>query len=189
MGAPHVGTAMAHAAYHGGMACTNRFVVCNELNCGTMLPMRYTPSQTKEALEISEEKLRYWRSKLAPLNGKRGYAPCFLPSDLLALSVVTKLNALGVSVGHLQGHAQDLFAACSSGAWLSLRDRTLLFDGQAFELVGADAPNRRHGLPCISVPLSPLIGQLQRRLSGEDAVPTQPQIKFPPLGVAQRRAK
>lgn len=151
--------------------------------------MQYTPSQAKEALEISEETLRYWRSKLAPLNGKRGYAPCFLPSDLLALSVVTKLNALGVSVGHLQDHSKDLFRACSSGAWLSLRDRTLLFDGQAFELVGAGAPGQREGIPCISVPLGPLIRQLQLRLSGEDVVPTQPQIKFPPLGVARRSSK
>lgn len=154
-----------------------------------MLLMRYTPSQAKEALEISEERLRYWRGKLAPLNGKRGYAPCFLPSDLLVLSVVNKLTDLGVSVGHLQGHAQDLFAACSSGAWLSLRDRTLIFDGQAFELAGADSPDLRDGNPYISVPLGPLIQQLQRRLSGEDAIPTQPQIKFPPLGVAQRSSK
>lgn len=150
--------------------------------------MQYTPSQTKEALGISEEKLRYWRSKLAPLSGKRGYAPCFLPSDLLVLSVVTKLNSLGVSVGHLQDHAADLFTACSSGAWLSLRDRTLLFDGRTFDLVDRLSAGRE-GIPCISVPLGPLIRQLQLRLSGEDAVPMQPQIKFPPLGVAQRSPK
>lgn len=151
--------------------------------------MKYTPSQAKEALEISEEKLRYWRSKLSPLRGKRGYAPCFLPSDLLALSVVTKLNALGVSVGHLQGHAEGLFEACSSAPWLSLRDRVLLFDGSTFELVGVGAPNQRDDISCISVPLSPLIRQLQLRLSGEDAFPAQPEIRFPPLGVAQRSSK
>ena len=57
----------------------------------------YPPSQTKEALEITEETLRYWRNKLAPLKGERGYAPCFLPGDLLALSVVTQLHALDVA--------------------------------------------------------------------------------------------
>lgn len=151
--------------------------------------MKYTPSQAKEALDISEERLRYWRSKLAPLNGKRGYAPCFHPSDLLALSVVTKLNALGVSVGHLQDHAEGLFKACSSCAWLSLRDRTLLFDGQTFELVGAGSPIQGEDIPRISVPLGPVIRQLQLRLSGEDVVPGQPEIRFPPLGVAQRSSK
>ena len=151
--------------------------------------MRYTPSQAKEALEISEERLRYWRSKLSPLSGKRGYAPCFLPSDLLALSVVTELHALGISVGHVRDHAEELFAACSNGAWLSLRDRILLFDGQAFELVGSDTGAQRQDRPCVSVPLGPLIRQLQLRLSGEDVFPAQPQIKFPPLGVAQRSTK
>ena len=151
--------------------------------------MRYTPSQAKEALEITEEKLRYWRSKLGPLAGKRGYAPCFLPSDLLALSVVTKLNALGVSVGHLQDHAEGLFAACSSAAWLSLRDRVLVFDGVTFELAGIGDPSLRGDVPCISVSLSPLIRQLQLRLSGEEVVPAQPEIRFPPLGVAQRISK
>lgn len=151
--------------------------------------MRYTPAQLKEALEITEETLRHWRKSFSPLKGKRGYAPCFSPGDLLALKVVTQLHGLGISVRQLKPVATDLFGVCSQGVWSSLENKVLVFDGQIMEVVtvgeeGAWAQQTR-----IAVPLKPLVLQLQQRLSGEEVRPAQPEIVFPPLGVVQGRSK
>ena len=149
--------------------------------------MRYMPAQVKEALEITEETLRYWRLKLPPLKGKRGYAPCFSPGDLLALKVVTQIHGLGVNVGDLVSHSTEFFKACSQSAWFGLEDKVLVFDGQTMELLNASEEGVWARQTRIAVPLGPLIRQLRQRLSEEE--PTQPEITFPPLGVAQGRSK
>jgi len=151
--------------------------------------MRYTPAQTKEALEINEETLRHWRKSFVPLKGKRGYAPCFSPGDLLALKVVAKLHGLGVSVGQVKPFAIDLFKVCSQGVWSSLENKVLVFDGQVMDVMTVGDEERWAKLPRISIPLKPLIALLQQRLSEEEIRPAQPEILFPPLGVAQGRAK
>ncbi|QIL19749.1 MerR family transcriptional regulator [Thermomonas sp. HDW16] len=151
--------------------------------------MRYTPAQVKEALEITEETLRYWRQKLPPLKGKKGYAPCFSPGDLLALKVVTQIHGLGVNVGELVSHSVEFFKACSQGAWFGLEDKVLVFDGQTMELVSASEEGSWAQQTRIAVPLGPLIRQLRQRLSEEESSPAQPEIVFPPLGVAQGRSK
>jgi len=163
-----------------------QFVVNNELNWGYTQSMRYLPAQAKEALEITEETFRHWRNALPPLKGKRGYAPCFSPGDLLALKVVSKLHAFGIQVRYLTPHAENLFKVCQ-GAWFSLEDKTLLFDGQELELVGQEAIAWVRQ-PRIAIPLQPLIHELRRSLSEEHSRPLQPEIPFPPLGVAQGRA-
>ena len=151
--------------------------------------MRYTPAQIKDALEITEETLRHWRKSFLPLKGKRGYAPCFSPGDLLALKVVAQLHRLGISVRQLKPVAPDLFEACSQGVWSSVENKILLFDGHAMEVVTMGQEGRWTEQIRIAVPLKPLIEQLQQRLSEEEVRPAQPEIVFPPLGVAQGRSK
>jgi len=151
--------------------------------------MRYTPAQLKEALGITEETLRHWRRSFTPLQGKRGYAPCFTPGDLLALKVVTQLHGLGIGVGQLKSVAIDLFEACSQGVWSTADNKVLVFDGRTVELVTTLEDGRWIQQTRIVVPLKPLVQQLQQRLSGEEGRPAQPEIVFPPLGVAQGRAK
>lgn len=151
--------------------------------------MRYTPAQLKEALEITEETLRHWRKSFAPLKGKRGYAPCFSPGDLLALKVVTELHGLGIGVRQLKACAADLFEACSQGVWSSVENKVLVFDGQAMEVITIGEEGRWARQTRIAIPLKPLIEQLQQRLSEEGGRPAQPEIVFPPLGVAQGRSK
>ena len=147
--------------------------------------MRYLPAQAKEALEIKEETFRHWRNALPPLKGKRGYAPCFSPGDLLALKVVSQLHAFGIQVRYLSPHAERLFKICQ-GAWFGLEGKTILFDGQELDLVEQERLVWvTHS--CISVPLQPLIHELRRSLSEEESRPQQPEIPFPPLGVAQGR--
>lgn len=151
--------------------------------------MRYTPAQLKEALGISEETLRHWRRSFAPLQGKRGYAPCFTPGDLLALKVVTQLHSLGIGVGQLKSVAVDLFEACSQGVWSNVENKVLVFDGRAMELVPTGEDGRWAQQARIAVPLKPLVQQLQQRLSGDEGRSAQPEIVFPPLGVAHGRTK
>lgn len=151
--------------------------------------MHYTPAQVREALEITEETLRYWRQKLPPLKGKKGYAPCFSPGDLLALKVVTQINGLGVNVGELASHSAEFFKSCSQGAWFGLEEKVLVFDGQTMELVSASEEGGWARQTRIAVPLGPLIRQLRQRLSEEESHLAQPEIVFPPLGVAQGRSK
>jgi len=150
--------------------------------------MRYTPAQIKEAVEIGEETLRHWRKALPPLKNKRGYAPCFSPGDLLALKVVARFHALGISVSQLKPHADKLFLACSHAAWFGLEDKVLVYDGHSLEMVATGAEGHWSQEVRIAAPLGPLIRQLRQRLSEEDPRPSQPEIVFPPLGVAQGRS-
>ncbi len=149
--------------------------------------MRYTPAQVKEALEITEETLRHWRKSLPPLKDKRWYSPCFSPGDLLALKVVARLHALGISVSQLKLHAEKLFQACSRSAWFGLEDKVVVYDGQTLEMVVVGADGHWSEVVRVAAPLGPLIRQLRQRLSEEDSNPAQPEIAFPPLGVAQGR--
>lgn len=150
--------------------------------------MRYMPTQIKEALDISEETLRHWRKHLAPLAGKRGYAPCFSPGDLLSLKVVVQFQALGVSVGHLKPFASELFRLCSRGAWFFLEDKVLVFDGKTLALVlsGVEAELKAANAQIV-IPLAPLVRQLRLRLSEDEVKPSQAELVFPPLSVAQAR--
>ncbi len=147
--------------------------------------MRYTPAQVKEALAIKEEALRHWRKALPPLGDRRGYGPCFGPGDLLALKVVSELRDLGLNVGQIAPHASALFAACSDGAWFGLEDKVLVFDRQAMELVPAAKEGGWAQQTRVAVPLLPLIRELRQRLSEEEVPAKQPEIAFPPVGVAQ----
>lgn len=151
--------------------------------------MRYTPAQLKEALELTEERLRYWRRELTQLKGRRGYSPCFTPGDLLALKVVAELAMLGVQISTLKLHAEDLFNACSRNAWFGLENKVLVFDGRAMEMVSLSEEGGWVGQTRIAVPMGPLIRQLRQRLSEEDSVVAQPEIAFPPVEVAQGRSK
>ncbi len=150
--------------------------------------MRYTPAQVKEALEIGEETLRHWRAALSPLKDKRGYSPCFSPGDLLALKVVTHFRGLGLNVRQLTPHAERLFAVCQ-GAWFGLEDKVLVFDGAAMEVVTAGEEGGWANQSRIAIPLGQLLQQLRQHLSGEQVLSAQPEITFPPLEVAQGRAK
>ena len=150
--------------------------------------MRYTPAQIKEALDLTEETLRHWRRALPPLKGKRGYSPCFSPGELLALKVVTCFHGLGISVSQLRPYADELFRACAQAAWFGLEDKVVVYDGQALGIVVAGAEGRWSQEVRIAAPLGPLIRQLRQRLSEDDPRFAQPEITFPPLGVAQGRS-
>lgn len=151
--------------------------------------MHYTPAQVKEALEITEETLRHWRRSLPPLQDKRGYSPCFSPGDLLALCVVARLHGLGISVSQLKGHSEKLFGACSQSPWFGLEDKSVVFDGESIDLVGAVPDAHWLQKVRITAPLGPLIRQLRQRLLDEEPVSTQAEIPFPPMEISRGGGK
>lgn len=148
--------------------------------------MRFVPAQAKEAIGISEETFRHWRQALAPLKGKRGYGPCFSPGDLLSLKVVAQLHALGIQVRHIAPHAEALFLSCSQVAWFGLEDKTIVFDGVSIELTSVASDSKPDTRSRIVVPLRPLISELRKCLSLEEAHP-QSDLVFPPLEVVNGR--
>lgn len=75
--------------------------------------MRFTQSQVREIVGLTEEKMRVWRKALPPLLGRTGHAPVFTLADMLALSVILDLtDGYGAKVGHLTRVAPQLFAIC-----------------------------------------------------------------------------
>lgn len=148
--------------------------------------MRYLPAQVKEALGISEETFRHWRSALPPLKGKRGYGPCFTPGELLALKVVAQFHGFGIPVRQLKPNAEALFDACAQGAWFSLADKAVVFDGNSMEMMNSSQEARMSRRARVLIPLAPLIDELRSSLS-EEMRPAQPEIVFPPLEVVRSR--
>lgn len=145
--------------------------------------MRYLPAQAKEALGISEETFRHWRHALPPLQGRKGYGPCFTPGDLLALKVVAELHGLGIQIRHITPHAATLFEVCSQSAWFGLSDKAIAYRASSISITGiAEAwlPTQA----CVVVPLRPLIAELRQSLSDEETVHAQSDIAFPPMRIA-----
>ena len=147
--------------------------------------MRYTPAQLREALDISEDTLRYWRELLPQLKGRRGYAPCFTPGDLLTLKVVAAFRELGMNVGMLKVHSQDFFVTCSARPWFELELDSLIFDGEVISLGRTTNESDRSKKARVVVPLGPLIQQLRQRLAAEEVETLQSEITFPPVGIAK----
>lgn len=119
---------------------------------------------------------------MPPLQGRKGYGPCFTPGELLALKVVAELHALGIQVRHIAPHATALFEVCSQSAWFGLSDKAVTFGGGAISITGsvdARVPTRA----CVVIPLKPLIAELRQALSDEEMIPAQSDIAFPPMRV------
>ncbi|MBN8791020.1 MAG: MerR family transcriptional regulator [Stenotrophomonas nitritireducens] len=149
--------------------------------------MRYLPAQAKESLGISEETFRHWRRALPPLQGRKGYGPCFTPGDLLALKVVAQLHTLGIQVRHITRHADALFDACSQSAWFGLSDKVIAYGGDSVSITGVSEA-RHPTQACVLVPLRPLIAELRQALSNEETVPAQSDIAFPPMRVGTAKS-
>ena len=68
--------------------------------------MRYTPSQVRHVVGITQETLRHWRRALPSLGGLKGHAPVFRPGQLLGLAVIRVLvEDVGLTVGSLRAAA------------------------------------------------------------------------------------
>ena len=71
-------------------------------------------------------------------------------------------------------------------AWFGLEDKVIVFDGESIELTSVAADPKWDKRPRIVIPLSPLISELRKCLSVEEASP-QSNLVFPPLEVLKGR--
>lgn len=152
--------------------------------------MRYTPSQVRHVVGITQETLRHWRRALPSLDGLKGHAPVFRPGQLLGLAVVRVLvEDLGLTVGALRAAERDIFDICSSPQWIRLAQGHLLvrpIQGQvAFVEAVSDSDLDR---PAILLPFEPIVTALRLALLEVAPEETQQSIAFPPVDVSERRA-
>lgn len=152
--------------------------------------MRYTPSQVRHVVGITQETLRHWRRALPSLVGLRGHAPVFRPGQLLGLAVVRVLiEDLGLTVGALRAAERDIFNICSSPQWIRLAQGHLLVrptEGKVtFVDKVSDSDLQR---PAILLPLEPIVAAVRLALLEVAPEEAQQSIAFPPVDVSERRA-
>ncbi|WP_095204702.1 helix-turn-helix domain-containing protein [Mesorhizobium carmichaelinearum] len=152
--------------------------------------MRYTPSQVRHVVGITQETLRHWRQALPSLRGLKGHAPVFRPGQLLGLTVVRVLvEDLGLTVGALRAAERDIFDICNSPQWIRLARGHLLvrpIEGRAtFVDTVSDNDLER---PAIPLPLEPIVTALRLALLEVAPEEAQQSLAFPPVDVSERRA-
>lgn len=152
--------------------------------------MRYTPSQVRHVVGITQETLRHWRRALPSLAGLKGHAPVFRPGQLLGLAVIrTLVEDLGLTVGALRAADHDIFELCSSPQWVRLAQGYLLLrpaEGrvQFVETVMEKDLERAS----ILLPLEPVVASLREALLEVTLEEAQQSMVFPPLDVSERRS-
>lgn len=151
--------------------------------------MRYTPSQVRQVVGITQETLRHWRSALPSLSGLKGHAPVFRPGQLLGIAVVRVLvEELGISVRTLKEAECDIFKICGSPQWVRLARGYLLIrpsNGSAEFLDKLE--DRDLSTPAIVLPLEEIVTSLREALLEVAPEEAQQSIVFPPVGVGERR--
>lgn len=152
--------------------------------------MRYTPSQVRHVVGITQETLRHWRRTLPSLVGLKGHAPVFRPGQLLGLAVVRVLvEDLGLSVGALRAAECDIFDICSSPQWIRLAQGHLLvrpIEGQVIFVVKVSDNDLER--PAILIPLEPIVTALRLALLEVAPEEAQQSMAFPPVEMTERHA-
>jgi hypothetical protein len=151
--------------------------------------MRYTPSQVRHVVGITQETLRHWRRVLPSLDGLKGHAPVFRPGQLLGLAVIRVLvEDLGLAVGALRAAEHQIFHICSSPQWIRLAQGYLLVRPIEGQVAFVDTVLERDlGRPGILLPLEPIVSALRLALLEVAPEETQQSMPFPPIGVSGHR--
>jgi hypothetical protein len=148
--------------------------------------MRYTPSQVRQAVGITQETLRHWRKSLASLSGLKGHAPAFRPSQLLGLAVVRSLiEDAGIGVRHLVAVEQEIFSICHASTWQHLARGCLVMTPKLAEVRFAlEAAVGHETELAIVVPLKPIVDRLREALLEVSPDDMQQSLAFPPLDLS-----
>lgn len=138
--------------------------------------MKYTPSQFRDAVGITQETLRHWRRVLPVYADRIGYSPAFTISDLIVGVIIKRLRSdLGVSVSRLAEISQKLGLACDQSSWENLECSTIFLDieNQNCSLHSRSSIPHFDGLQVV-LPLDPVLRQISDALmqSGENNQPT-----------------
>jgi hypothetical protein len=153
--------------------------------------MRYTPSQVRQVVGVTQETLRHWRAALSSLDGLKGHAPIFRPGQLLGLAVIRTLVVdLGLNVGSLKRAERDIFEICASPQWIRLSEGCLMvrpLEGTAY-FIERYSDGDLHK-PAIVLPMSPIVASVREALLEVAPDDAQQSIVFPPIEVSVRRTR
>jgi hypothetical protein len=168
--------------------------------------MRFTQAQLREAVGLSVETYRHWRSVLPPLTSHKGRAAHFTFGDLVALGVIRRVvEELGVGVSSIALASANLFAECRGEPWLASERRyavfslpfrsdpqspmeglvdvsgTLVDDGDLVQVVAAGA---------IIIPMEPIVTALRTKLLDNEIADArrQPPLPFGPTRLTRSSA-
>lgn len=152
--------------------------------------MRYTPSQVRHVVGITQETLRHWRRTLPSLAGLKGHAPVFRPGQLLGLAVIrTLVEEMGLTVGALGAADQQIFELCSSPQWVRLAQGYLLVRPAEGQVQFVDTITEKDlERPSILLPLGPVVASLREALLEVTTEEAQQSMVFPPVDVSERRS-
>lgn len=91
--------------------------------------MRYTPSEFRDALGITQETLRHWRKVIPVFANRRGYTPVFAVEDLILGGIIKRLrDSTGVSASHLANISMNIKQFCTVTSIDLMRKSTLVLD-------------------------------------------------------------
>jgi hypothetical protein len=161
--------------------------------------MRFTQAQLREAVGVSIETYRHWRSVLPPLTSHKGRAAHFTFGDLVALAVIRRVvEELGVGVSTIALPSTKLFAECRGEPWIASERRyavlslpfrpdpqslasTLVHDADLVEVVATGA---------IIIPIDPIVTALRTKLLDSEIVDArrQPPLPFGPTRLTRSSA-
>lgn len=151
--------------------------------------MRYTPSQAREIIGISQETLRYWRKVLPPLKEMSGKAAQFSAGDLLALLVIKEIvENLEVNITALSKISPKLFESCSGIRWHQLKGKFLIIDIKNDDIYSINKSERfplSFG-PSIYIDVEYNLDNLRQLLVTDDAI--QFEINFGPTIIRRKNS-
>ena len=129
------------------------------------MTVRYTPSQLRDAVAISQETYRHWKKVLPPLRRGAGHGPRFTVGDILATTVVRVLTVdFAIRVGAVSVVAHALFETCNT-PWPVLERGRLIINLAAGDLqLASDTESAHFQAPVIVVPLQSAISRLHAAL-------------------------
>ncbi|WP_432344181.1 hypothetical protein WMC41_14385 [Shinella yambaruensis] len=150
--------------------------------------MLFTTGQLRSAFGLSKQQWRSYREALPPLAKDHSRSGCFSAADLLATSVVHKINtSLSMPLPAFTGTAMPLFELCAAHPWPQLERSSVAidFESRRVELVGHEC----HIPPAavaLLIELAPLVVELRERLLASIPDP-QGDLAFPPMIARSRR--
>ena len=150
--------------------------------------MLFTTGQLRSTFSLSKQQWRSYREALSPLAKDHGKSGCFSSADLLATSVVHRINtSLSVPLPAFSGIALPLFELCTAHPWPHLERSSLAIDFQSrlVELVDHDRHITAAAITLL-IELAPLVVELRERLLAGIPDP-QRDLAFPPMIARSRR--
>lgn len=150
--------------------------------------MEYRPGQVKDAIGITEETFRHWRSSLSPLHKKKGKAAKFGSGELLALSIVKKLTSdLGIKISALVPVCESLFELCKTTPFIEFSNSHLLFffDSKKVYLKRSENINEIVDISIV-VNCAPIAKEISDRLFSQNNISPQAELLFPPAAIGKR---